>query len=1114
MAANAKLRAAIEVFHELGWDVAEVKDSPNLPLGTPEQQRIVRAGLGSGAWGEMGTVAPQTYGWISWVGVSSYMLTLFAIRCGVSARRSAALLRSGPLNDWSARRADALVNDGALVQILSERGSDFVQTVVQECAANVGVTSTALIRLVVAHQLPVPEAPQYLELWARTADRVLRSTEPDFEAPIAAELIAQRYLDHVRAAITTGIPAAPLASTLAPAVELRWLTRAEAIALAFQALDHAHRPIDRKEWSHTLTASLALSQAELLAHSTELVTVLTNNEPTLIEAFALPLITHGDDEVLAEVLDIVLEVKTKKAQLAVLNAVAQRKRPHAVVVESLAAKINELGSSKDSAISRTAKKVADTWGLRASERSASPVAVIRGLWQATPPLWTVPRFDVGEATPEALTAAAAVLSTTSGQVTRALNLANERFLALANAVAQHSEHEARAALRGVRPDWSNGLLSAHAWVKGTPNPLADRGDRISEPAEAREAAVFAHLGQLPCLLSTPSWIDLRIDPADLLGRLSQYQDAELPVAEGDLFLALLRTDFQHLTDEKRSALAKLTVPVTGQDGTLLQSTAGQLILGYAQDPLSEPSFVLTNHVIQDGWWRLDSVAVPQSLSQFPQRVGGELRYAPFTVVFPLWDRAAARLIEHVESAELGALIRQTVCRKNPLGPEMAINLIGAQRGFHEAAAEDGTLAIIEAWERGLLHPGVADVRYLDWHASQPSKLAALAQVCLELAEHGMLSVVWPVLDGVVEASLVGTRLPAGITEIVETMKSLLAEVQAAIKAGQAPPEALAVPGLRALAQRAGKATGIITARELMALIDDKFDVTAAKGKPESPQPLPQHSNLDFDAIWPAAAGRLPATLDHTQISVEWADSAESQKTLAVNITLPTESGEPVREFCRTSRWYYPIQAEGQFDAQLRLEGAQAANTDQVKNRRWIAWDREQQRLVVHENREYVTDQAAGAEKPPLTTAAVAIVLAALGNDRPDGYYCKSILRDELIGAASVSAAMQTLLTSPDLSPARLAGFIEKEPSTLPYLWPVLVESIHYAGRFSGPPPRWLGRVLDVALWFWPLLAEASRRGFIPAESSAWPGLAEIAARGGSTSAVQKARTLSGLRKTS
>jgi hypothetical protein len=88
----------------------------------------------------------------------------------------------------------------------------------------------------------------------------------------------------------------------------------------------------------------------------------------------------------------------------------------------------------------------------------------------------------------------------------------------------------------------------------------------------------------------------------------------------------------------------------------------------------------------------------------------------------------------------------------------------------------------------------------------------------------------------------------------------------------------------------------------------------------------------------------------------------------------------------------------------------------------------------------------------------------------------------------------------------MMGSIEREMRALPVLWPLLTESIRFAAS-QQKPPSWLNRVLDVALLRAPVLRAASAAGRIPAEDAAWPGLAELASRSGSSAVLTKARKL-------
>lgn len=126
-------------------------------------------------------------------------------------------------------------------------------------------------------------------------------------------------------------------------------------------------------------------------------------------------------------------------------------------------------------------------------------------------------------------------------------------------------------------------------------------------------------------------------------------------------------------------------------------------------------------------------------------------------------------------------------------------------------------AVIEAWERGLLRPGIPDARYLDWERT-PHSLAAFARVALELAEDGLASVVWPVLDDLITASLAQQRMLPGTADVAEALADLAPEAVAAVAAGLAGRDVLAVPGLRALAERPGSSRAIAAARAAVAML--------------------------------------------------------------------------------------------------------------------------------------------------------------------------------------------------------------------------------------------------------------------------------------------------------
>lgn len=1101
MTLTARQAAAIEVFRSLGWASASVEDVESLPLGTPEQQRVARDGLASGEWGEIGQLGTNTWGWISWTDVDEGMLRLFAVRVGVDARRAARLLVSAP------------GGDELLTRLVSARGDDYAARFVaaadrggraweHSTSALGGVT----VRLVDRHDLPVPHSVEYLKDWAVHASLALTGVGEMVgrgSVPCDAALLERRFAEHVRASVAVGVPATgPFGGVPAAAVARGWLDRDEAVDLVVTALDAAQRPGDRKAWTRVLVGPLVLTDDELVARADVLIGVLARGDGPVIEAFAPRLVAHAGDDVLGDVLAVTLPVRTKKVVHALLTAAAARPRPADHVVDAVAPLVLPHVAGTDRPLARAARALVDAWGMTAEPAAPDDVPPA-GLWQPTPAVWEVPRLALGDISPAALTDAAAALT---GRPDGVVDVEVERFLALANAVAATDRDGARSALGGVRPSWVGGLRCVRAWVRGEDSDLLDRrggsdgwAKVVWDPCDAREASVVRRLGEVPVLLSTPTWVDLRVAPSDLLDRLTAYATAGATAAEADLFLALTRTDGALVTDDLLAALDALAVPVVLQDGKPAAFTAGPAAVAYLTDPVREPALA-----VDASWrhWAPQRLELPRSLRPFPARLRNRNSYDRVgPEVFPTWGDAAATGLSSSEAADLGLRLRQAARRATPLTPGLAVNLVAAQRGFHAAAAADGSAAVLEAWERGLLRPGVADVSLLDW-TETPSNLAALARACAELATEGLLSVVWPLLDGVLAASVRASRLLAGTSEVAETMRTLAPAVLAAATAGDADAAALDLPGVRALAARAGSSRAVVAARAVVDLLPAS-PVVAGPPAPVEPAVAPGRA---FDEVWAADAGTRAAVVDGATLTVTWVARTEASRMLAVDIDLP---GDPAGPYRVAKTWFYDLEREGQCAAVSAAAAASASGSG--THDAWLHWDESVGRLVAMPHRDWLAGrdrpvERAGAPVPPLTTSLVAVVLASMCHDDPPRYHVREIVGEGVVGSAAVTVAMRALLPHADFSPARVVRLMEDDPTTLPVLWPVLVESVRYAASVDGTPPRWLNRVLDVALVHAAHLREAARRGLLPPEAAAWPGLADVAARRTGT-APGKARDL-------
>ena len=703
--------------------------------------------------------------------------------------------------------------------------------------------------------------------------------------------------------------------------------------------------------------------------------------------------------------------------------------------------------------------MANHWQLNYAQIEESHTQDIKHLWQKTPSLWTCPQFDWGKVTPQALTELASELVSRREFV---CDTVAERFLAVANKIAYNDPQSARTSLAGVKPTSVDVLLNLIAcWVKGIePEGYwgADQKDMVNEVLHARNYVVCKNLDQLPCILSTPSKNDLSITVDDVCKRLEKYQKNNIGALEADIFLALTRLDTKTQSSKNLNLLKTLKVDVILQSGKKMPVNAGDIVLAYLDCPVKE---VLLDY--NEEYFGDIKIPTTPSLQYFPKRFDslGDLTTSAFSV-FPLWGDAAIRLsvssFNEMEHGK-GLIFRQIAKRQMPLTAGVAMNILAAQRSASPRAIADIALAVNEAWERGLLIPGIADVFLLDWINSTPSKLVSLVATLSNIAQQGLLSVVWPILDELILASLKAPRLLVGTDEIVNAIAEFLPEVQFAVTNGLASPNQLDLLGLRALAEKTGSSRAISVAKYIITQLPDIKSVKSKKSN--------EVNITDFDKIWPKKERNIPVLDDGAIISIDLFEQSKSNSAFIFTLKLP-DINDRVFHIVKTN-WFYDLE-EGQCQAYPAPIEHPKFTTDSQKSV-YLHWDNDKKALLVSKYRNWLKNEdgpLSSTKIPALSNTLLMVVIGLLAQDGEGAYFAENYVLTSRIDEETVRRAILLFLKNPIVSPAKLIRSLEKEIKFLPLLWPILIECVRFVGNLVSRGekiPVWTNRILDISLQY-------------------------------------------------
>ena len=1119
----SKLERAVAIYRSLGYEETVYENILSLGIGTKEEQGIAREGLKSGEWVQIKQLSENSYGFAPVVDVDLKKLAVFAVRIGVDAKRAANVIGRG---------------DEIALKAIMARGENYAVNFISAAESgnrrawehSLSVLGMLCLKLLHRMNLSIPESVEYMKDWAAASSVILLGVKKDYlfddSFTLEKEEILSRFIEHIEKGISLNMPATgPFPDLLFFGVENHLFNKETAKEYIFDALYIAKRPGDRKAWVELLD-KLGCAEKDYIDRTENLIPLLGLGESPLLERFAPVLIENISEELLYPVLISCTSAKVKKTKKMLLNSVLKREKPK--TANDFAEWLSLYLQDEDKSIAGLAEKLALSWGIALEQEESTKE--LRGLWRESPELWEVPRFSLGDKTAESLTDMVALLSDRKECVE---DLLFEQFLALANQIAYKNPEEAKISLAGI-PNSDSGILwTLGRWARGIEiKPVEEsrqrfwQGEKEIVKIEDRELLtmrrenLFRTMGKWPCLLSTPSFEDLSISVEDLLERLSLYQAEKFSyVSEPDLQLALTRLDMETFSQEDISKckedrskctekLKEIDLKIQLPSGEFLQDEEGkdillgELIAAYLQDPYVEPDFFPG----ETPYWKVE-LKMPESLRAMPYRLS--YSHNKLFSIFPNWgDYSLTAVHRDFEVYHgQGIILRQLARRRKPLSKGALMNWIAVFGRLSDENAEEALKANREAWERGLLLPGIADISYMDWSGGELSNLANLAVAMDFMANEGMLSLLWKAACDAVEQSLKMPRMQAGTAEIVKFLRDYLDEVILAVEKTLASKEALEMKAIRILAGKSGSSKAVSYAKEILEKLGTIENTSQSKTIATVETPA------DFEKVWlPLPEGKALLE-DHVTFRVKGLELRKNEKVFQFDLDLPEDSDCSYRVVI--SGWFYGLAHEGQVSGtKIDRRGDRNGKMIEEEKEVWLHYDKEKGKVVVSECRNWRGGNNAPleGEATPYSKLFLSFAVALLAQDGDSIYGAKSLFK-ELVQSGTLSLKIvreitRLLLSYEEISPAKLVRIAEKERELLSICWGMLWECIKDAGAKTaetGKSPAWINRILDICIYYGAYLREAAKRGSISKEDALWPGLLEIVNCGAKSTAVKKAR---------
>lgn len=727
-----------------------------------------------------------------------------------------------------------------LLEELRQRGPEWASTLVAAACDRKQATEfrPLLDALLDLHDLPLPDDPRYWASWLPGPGEVLPGRRFWARLAKAATVkdaftgwVPPGHFDELAEPVATLRAAEPLPHHVLPAL-VEVFARGDRPAAQQRALN----------WIDLLGLRCELWQHRMLLAET-LPLIPAKVAGVIVEVLLRPEL--GDDELTALAVAGLVR-KEKGIRRALLKAIGRLAEPG----EELRELVAVLATDQDLTIRDLAARLLESWG-----EATGPQAEATGLWRE-PDLTgpePMPAFD-----DEALRLDAAQVADLLGDdanTSGSFPLLVEWTLAVL--VAHAGEHGAGQVRELVRqhltqefdPFPLRALLLG--WVEGlelkgaTVAPVEEGWSRLPMLAARRIVEVLGWLGELPCLLSTPTHQGLRVSWEAFAARVGRYRQVGQPLLATDVVVALARLDRAAAPAD----LSDLAHPIHGVAASLDE------VVARWRDVDPEPVQVSFAPAVKDditALWHYRMVVdgdVPVALEMLgladlwspPSDRGwfmAKARVLPCigdAVTVPVIEDppAVAQLLPQHQARQVMAAIHEMErhgvgqaawCHRmlgdvaNPFSE--ALTVLGlAWAGGAAPKDRDGIAELwLRAWDEGRL---TAEDLMKAWHSvlwTLPEQLGhsarhfvraplKVAEVLAVLADGGGLALAWPLLVVLAEEAAGAEKVPATTAGLLEIVLRLLPEAQAA-------GVAVELPDITALATRKGNSKAIQTARRI------------------------------------------------------------------------------------------------------------------------------------------------------------------------------------------------------------------------------------------------------------------------------------------------------------